>query len=97
MAVPKTPLLCADAVVFDAAGRLLVVRRKFPPFQGAYALPGGFVEIGETVEAACARELLEETGIKAGKLSLIGVYSSPDRDPRGHTCHRAVVWNVCDH
>jgi len=91
MAVPKTPLLCADAVVFDAAGRLLVVRRKFPPFQGAYALPGGFVEIGETVEAACARELLEETGIKAGKLSLIGVYSSPDRDPRGHTCSAAFL------
>ena len=65
---------------------MLLVRRKYPPFKGQYALPGGFVEIGETVENACRRELLEETGVKAGKLQLLGVYSDPDRDPRGHTC-----------
>jgi 8-oxo-dGTP diphosphatase len=83
---PKTPLLTADCVVFDAKGRVLLVRRKHPPFQGHYALPGGFVEIGETVEDACRRELLEETGAKAGTLRLVGVYSDPRRDPRGHTC-----------
>jgi 8-oxo-dGTP diphosphatase len=86
MAKPKTPLLAADCVVFDARGRVLLIRRKFPPFQGHYALPGGFVEIGETVEDACRRELMEETGVKAGKLRLVGVYSDPKRDPRGHTC-----------
>ena len=86
MAKPKTPLLAADCVVFDAGGRVLLVRRKFPPFQGQYALPGGFVEIGETVEEAARRELAEETGVKAGRLQLVGVYSDPKRDPRGHTC-----------
>jgi 8-oxo-dGTP diphosphatase len=86
MAKPKTPLLAADCVVFDARGRVLLVRRKFPPFQGRYALPGGFVEIGETVEEAARRELAEETGVKAGGLQLVGVYSDPRRDPRGHIC-----------
>ncbi len=86
MAKPRTPLLAADCVVFDARGRVLLVRRKYPPFKGRYALPGGFVEIGETVEDACRRELLEETGVRAGKLHLVGVYSDPKRDPRAHTC-----------
>jgi 8-oxo-dGTP diphosphatase len=91
MAKPKTPLLAADCVVFDARGRVLLVRRKFPPFQGRYALPGGFVEIGETVEDAARRELEEETGVKAGRLRMLGVYSDPKRDPRGHTCSVAFL------
>jgi 8-oxo-dGTP diphosphatase len=80
----KRPLLVVDCVVFDRAGRLLLIRRKNPPFQGQYALPGGFVEYGETVEQAAARELLEEANVLAATLSLIGVYSDPHRDPRGH-------------
>jgi 8-oxo-dGTP diphosphatase len=80
----KHPVLAVDCVVFDRAGRLLLIRRKNPPFEGQYALPGGFVEYGETVEQAAARELLEEANILATKLSLIGVYSDPRRDPRGH-------------
>ena len=90
MPVPKTPLLTTDCVAVDARGRVLLVRRGKPPFKGKHALPGGFVEIGETVEDACRRELMEETGIKAGRLQLLGVYSDPKRDPRGHTC--AVVF-----
>jgi 8-oxo-dGTP diphosphatase len=86
MSKPKTPLLAVDCVVFDREGRLLLVRRKNFPFRGALALPGGYVEVGETVEDACRRELLEETGVRVGKLRLVGVYSAPDRDPRGHTC-----------
>lgn len=86
MPPPKTPLLAIDCVVLDRASRVLLIRRRYPPFQGWLALPGGFVEIGETVEAACRRELFEETGIKVGRLRLVGVYSDPARDPRGHTC-----------
>jgi 8-oxo-dGTP diphosphatase len=70
------------------------VRRAHAPFRGEFALPGGFVEIGETVETACRRELLEETGVRIGKLRLIGVYSDPARDPRGHTCSVAFLGHV---
>jgi 8-oxo-dGTP diphosphatase len=86
MAKPKTPLLAVDCAVFDARRRVLLIRRGNPPFKGCFALPGGFVDVGETVEAACRRELEEETGVRAGKLRLLGVYSDPRRDPRGHTC-----------
>ena len=85
MARPETPLLATDCVACDQQGRVLLIRRKYEPFKGAFALPGGFVEIGETVEAACRREVLEETGIRIGELQLVGVYSGPRRDPRGHT------------
>jgi 8-oxo-dGTP diphosphatase len=86
MALPRTPALTTDCVVFDARRRVLLVRRKNPPFKGKYALPGGFADVGEKVEAACRRELLEETGVRAGRLHLLGVYSDPARDPRGHVC-----------
>jgi 8-oxo-dGTP diphosphatase len=85
MAKPVTPLLTADCVAVDAKGRVLLIRRKNPPFVGHYALPGGFVDVGETVEDACRRELMEETGVKASTLRLVGVYSDPKRDSRFHT------------
>jgi len=85
MPKPKTPLLTVDCVAFDRRGRVLLIRRANPPFAGQYALPGGFVDIGETVETACRRELEEETGVKARELTLVGTYSDPTRDPRGHT------------
>jgi 8-oxo-dGTP diphosphatase len=85
----KQPALAADCVVFDKAGRLLLIRRKNPPFQGQYALPGGFVDYGEPMESAALRELKEETGIAGKIVRLVGVYSRPDRDPRGH-CVSAV-------
>jgi 8-oxo-dGTP diphosphatase len=80
----KRPQLAVDCVVFDRTGRLLLIRRKKPPFQGQYALHGGFVEYGERVEQAAARELLEEANVLATNLSLIGTYSDPSRDPRGN-------------
>ncbi|HEX5599209.1 MAG TPA: NUDIX hydrolase [Hyphomicrobiaceae bacterium] len=85
MPPPKTPLLTVDCVVLNPRGEVLLIQRKNEPFKGHFALPGGFVDIGETVEDACRRELLEETGVKAGRLKLVGVYSDPNRDPRGHT------------
>ena len=81
---PLCPLLATDCVLFDSQGRVLLIKRKNPPFKGAYALPGGFVDVGESVERGCRRELKEETGIKAGSLRLVGVYSEPKRDPRSH-------------
>jgi 8-oxo-dGTP diphosphatase len=85
MGFPATPALTVDCIILDAGGRVLLIRRGHPPFAGHYALPGGFVEIGETVEAACRRELQEETGLAPRDLQLAGVYSDPNRDPRGHT------------
>ncbi len=85
MPLPRTPALTTDCVIFDARGRVLLIRRGHPPFAGAYALPGGFVEIGETVEDACRREVREEVGLDVSNLRLVGVYSDPGRDPRGHT------------
>lgn len=94
MPVPATPALTADCVVFDERGYVLLIRRKYEPFKGAYALPGGFIEVGETVESGCRRELKEETGLEVGALRLVGVYSDPHRDPRGHTCSIAYLAHV---
>jgi 8-oxo-dGTP diphosphatase len=94
MPLPKTPALTTDCVVFDNEACVLLLRRARPPFKGYYALPDGFVEIGETVEQACRRELLEETTIMVGRLHLIGVYSDPKRDPRGHSCSVAFMAQV---
>lgn len=78
------PALAVDCVIFHH-GAVVLVKRKYEPFKGRYALPGGAVEIGETVEEACRREMMEEIGLPIENLRLIGVYSKPDRDPRGHT------------
>ncbi|MFX1389590.1 MAG: NUDIX domain-containing protein [Promethearchaeota archaeon] len=86
MPKPITPLLTVDAVILlNQQKDLVLIRRKNPPFQGVLALPGGFVDIGETVEEACTREAFEETNIKVNLIKLIGVFSDPKRDPRGHT------------
>jgi 8-oxo-dGTP diphosphatase len=81
----KLPRLTVDSFVKDRRGRVLLVRRGRPPFRGRWALPGGFCEWRETTEACGARETLEETGVTVTVGRLLGVYSDPDRDPRGHT------------
>ena len=83
--VPTTPRLTVDAVILDPGLGILLIRRGRPPFAGCWALPGGFVDLGETCEAACVREVREETGLEVSIVQLVGVYSDPSRDPRGHT------------
>ena len=90
----EKPSVTADCVVFDDRGRLLLIRRRNPPFAGQFALPGGFVDPDETTEAAAWRELLEETGLQARELRLVGVYSKPGRDPRGWTISIAYLVSV---
>ena len=80
----KRPLVAVDVVLVRKDGSLVLVRRGKEPFRGYWALPGGFVKYGERVEDAAAREAEEETGLKVRIRGLVGVYSRPDRDPRGH-------------
>jgi 8-oxo-dGTP diphosphatase len=83
---PRTPEITVDLVIEleDRPGRpVVVIRRGHPP--PGHALPGGFVDIGETVEHAAVREAREETGLDVKLRALLGVYSDPARDPRGHS------------
>ena len=84
MPKPITPLVAVDAVIRFKKTSIVLIRRKNAPFLGEIALPGGFVEVGETVEDACIREAYEETNIRVTIKKLIGVFSAPNRDPRGH-------------
>jgi len=83
------PALTVDVAVFRgrAGDRdVLLVKRAEDPFAGTWALPGGFVDEGETLESAARRELLEETGLEpSGQMEQVGAYGDPGRDPRGWT------------
>lgn len=80
---------CAGAVIHDEAGRLLLIRRGRPPGAGLWSVPGGRVETGETVEAAVARETLEETGLRVAVGRRLGVVQRPG--PNG------TVYEIADH
>ncbi|WP_328765382.1 MULTISPECIES: NUDIX hydrolase [unclassified Streptomyces] len=82
---PETVQYTADVVALTPSGHVLLIERGWPPFEGAWALPGGHVDAGEAPYEAAARELAEETGIHVplGNLHQIGVWDQPDRDPRG--------------
>ncbi len=79
----RSPILSVDAVV-PYRSSIVLVRRRHPPYQGHLVLPGGIVEYGERVEEAIVREVREETGLRTAVDHLVGVYSNPKRDPRGH-------------
>lgn len=92
MGRPETPLVTVDAIIelADRPGRpIVLIERLNPPY--GYAWPGGFVDIGESLEAAVVREAREETGLDITLKALLGCYSDPDRDPRGHTVSAVYV------
>ena len=96
------PSLTVDCIIFglDEEGlKVLLIERGHPPFQGHWALPGGFVEIGEDLESAARRELEEETGVKDVFIEQLFTFGQPNRDPRGRVvsvAHYALV-NLLDH
>lgn len=92
------PMLTADCVVVRHRAEVLLVRRGNEPYKGCWALPGGFMEMDETIEHCAVRELQEETGIVVSEdmIRLIGVYSTPGRDPRGRTVTAAYRIDVAD-
>ena len=82
------PTVTVDAVVFredHGEWQVVLIRRKQEPFAGAWALPGGFVEMDETLETAAARELEEEAGLRGIALHQLCAFSDPKRDPRGRS------------
>ncbi len=100
MVAEVSPALTADAVLLKGSPSrpgeavVLLMKRANAPFARAWAIPGGFVEVGESVEAACRRELVEETGLLGRIVALLGEYSTPGRDPRGSTVTVAYILAV---
>lgn len=86
MSRPETPLLTVDIIIemHDQPNRpIVLIERKYQPY--GWAIPGGFVDVGETVSTAAVREALEETCLEVTLDVLLGCYSDPSRDDRGHT------------
>lgn len=92
MPAPKTPALTVD-IIIELRDRpdapIVLIRRKNPPH--GWALPGGFVDVGESLEQAAVREAEEETALRVRLRLLLGCYSDPARDPRGHTASAVYV------
>jgi len=81
--VYRNPVPTVDVIIYVQGQGVILIERRNPPY--GWALPGGFVDYGESVEQAAVREAREETGLDVQLQGLLGVYSSPDRDPRQHT------------
>jgi 8-oxo-dGTP diphosphatase len=95
MPKPVTPLLTADVIIempLIDDRPIILIQRKYEPF--GWAIPGGFVEVGETIATAARREALEETSLDVELDVLLGIYSDPKRDFRGHTACAVFVGNA---
>jgi ADP-ribose pyrophosphatase YjhB (NUDIX family) len=88
MSEHRNPFPTVD-IIIEVEGGIVLIERKNPPY--GWAIPGGFVDYGETVEAAAVREAKEETGLDVQLTGLLGVYSDPSRDPRHHTISTVFV------
>ena len=95
MTRPVTPLLTADVIIempmFDDRP-IVLIERKYEPY--GWAIPGGFVEVGETIATAARREALEETSLEVDLDVLLGIYSNPKRDYRGHMVCGVFIGNA---
>src|SRR5215475_13895163 len=90
------PAVTVDVVIVtrERRPRVLLIRRKHDPFADMWAIPGGFVDMDEALDAAAARELREETGVEAQRLEQLHTFGEPGRDPRGRTITVAYLAEV---
>jgi 8-oxo-dGTP diphosphatase len=89
----KNPIPTVDTII-QKDSQILLVKRKKEPFKGFLALPGGFINEGERVEDAAKREAKEETSLDIELVDILGVYSDPNRDPRGHIMSTVFVGKI---
>jgi 8-oxo-dGTP diphosphatase len=90
-----TPLLSTD-IIIEKDNKVILIHREIEPFKNTLTLPGGHVEIGETVENAAIREAKEETGLNIKLKEILGIYSEPKREPRGHFVSVSFIAEVVD-
>jgi len=94
------PAVTADIIILKLLNNqqsVLLIERKHPPFEGMWALPGGFLEMGETLEETALRELQEETGIIGVKLAQFYTFSKVNRDPRHRTITTVFIGQADEH
>ncbi|MDQ5868749.1 MAG: NUDIX hydrolase [Thermoproteota archaeon] len=87
------PAVAVDVIV-EKDEKLLLIKRRNDPFKGLLAIPGGFVNEGERVEDTAVREMLEETNLNIEPINILGAYSDPKRDPRGHVITIAFIGKI---
>jgi ADP-ribose pyrophosphatase YjhB (NUDIX family) len=82
--VQRNPIPMVD-VIIEKDDKIIIIRRGYGPFEGKLAIPGGYMELNETIENAAIREAKEEISLDIELIDILGVYSDPDRDPRKHS------------